>query len=251
MSDYASQKVPELKKLLTDRGLVTTGNKPDLIARLEEDDQSKAAPVAAGEPKAGTDQSSSEASAAANVPTDTKEDEINYTEADVAAAAPAEPAAAAAAAAPAPAAAHAAAEAPAADAAPKETAPLFTLGLSSTAADDEARRRAARAKRFGIEEDDDSKKRAERASRFGVDEKEIGGLDSALPERGHKRGRGPRHEGDGNRPGKRQSLDRRGDGNRNNQNNRSNGTPKPKIAGILDNAAERAKAEARAARFAS
>lgn len=247
MSDYASQKVPELKKLLTDRGLATTGNKPDLIARLQEDDQSKAAPAAAAEPKAGTDQSSSEASASANVPTDTKEDEINYNEADVAAAAaPAEPAAA-----PAPAAADAPAEAPAADAAPKEAAPLFTLGLSSTAADDEARRRAARAKRFGIEEDDDAKKRAERASRFGIDEKEIGGLDSALPERGHKRGRGPRHEGDGNRPGKRQSLDRRGDGNRNNQNNRSNGAPKPKIAGILDNPAERAKAEARAARFAS
>lgn len=244
MADYASQKVPELKKLLTDRGLPTTGNKPDLIARLQEDDQSKAAPAAAAEPKAGTNESSLEASAAANVHVDTNEAEV------AAPAAPAEPAVAAA---PAPAATAAApAEAPAPDAAPKEAAPLFTLGLSSTAADDEARRRAARAKRFGIEEDEESKKRAERASRFGIDEKEIaGGLDSALPERGHKRGRGPRHEGDGNRPGKRQSLDRRGHDNRNNQNNRSNGAPKPKVAGILDDPAERAKAEARAARFAS
>jgi len=45
MADYASLKVPELKKLLTDRKLPTTGNKADLIARLQENDNATAAPA--------------------------------------------------------------------------------------------------------------------------------------------------------------------------------------------------------------
>jgi SAP domain-containing ribonucleoprotein len=50
MADYNSMKVPELKKLLTERSLPHTGNKADLIARLTEDDKSKAGPA---EPQAG------------------------------------------------------------------------------------------------------------------------------------------------------------------------------------------------------
>jgi len=42
MADYTTLKVPELKKLLSDRSLPSTGNKPDLIARLQEDDKKKA-----------------------------------------------------------------------------------------------------------------------------------------------------------------------------------------------------------------
>lgn len=42
MADYTTLKVPELKKLLTDRSLPSTGNKPDLIVRLQEDDKKKA-----------------------------------------------------------------------------------------------------------------------------------------------------------------------------------------------------------------
>lgn len=41
MVDYSSQKVPDLKKLLSERGLVISGNKADLIARLQEDDAKK------------------------------------------------------------------------------------------------------------------------------------------------------------------------------------------------------------------
>lgn len=41
-------KVPELKKLLVERGLPHTGNKADLIARLTENDKQKAAESAAG-----------------------------------------------------------------------------------------------------------------------------------------------------------------------------------------------------------
>jgi hypothetical protein len=40
-TDYAGQKVPDLKKLLSERGLAVSGNKADLIARLEEDDKKK------------------------------------------------------------------------------------------------------------------------------------------------------------------------------------------------------------------
>lgn len=40
MTDYASLKVPDLKKLLSERGLPQSGNKADLIARLQENDKS-------------------------------------------------------------------------------------------------------------------------------------------------------------------------------------------------------------------
>jgi SAP domain-containing ribonucleoprotein len=130
------------------------------------------------------------------------------------------------------------------------------MGLASTAADDEAKRRADRAKRFGIEEDEDAKRRAERASRFGIDEKEIASsLDSALPERSLKRGRG-RTEGEGGsgRPGKRQSMDRRGGkqrGERRDDRRDGNAPQKPKSRNVLEDPTEKAKAEARAARFAN
>jgi ABC-type proline/glycine betaine transport system substrate-binding protein len=39
MVDYNALKVPELKKLLTDRSLPVSGNKADLIARLQENDK--------------------------------------------------------------------------------------------------------------------------------------------------------------------------------------------------------------------
>lgn len=51
MADYASMKVPELKKLLAERKLAQTGNKADLIARLQEADAKPADKV---ETKPGT-----------------------------------------------------------------------------------------------------------------------------------------------------------------------------------------------------
>lgn len=41
MPDYNSMKVPELKKLLNERGLTQNGNKADLIARLQDNDKEK------------------------------------------------------------------------------------------------------------------------------------------------------------------------------------------------------------------
>ena len=51
MAEYSSLKVPELKKLLAERGLAQTGNKADLIARLNENDGdgSSAQPAAEAE----------------------------------------------------------------------------------------------------------------------------------------------------------------------------------------------------------
>ncbi|VTO87633.1 unnamed protein product [Fusarium graminearum] len=259
MAEYSTLKVPELKKLLAEKSLPQTGNKADLIARLQENDK----------------QSETEAKPAEN-----KEDEISYSD-DEAPAAPAAAAAAPVTSAPvadAPAAEAAPAEPtnaeePAAVEAPAETAKApaepeksYAMGLSSTAADDEAKKRAERAKRFGIEEDEDAIKRADRAKRFGLDEKELATtLDSALPERSRKRGRDRNTETEGNRPEKRQSMDRRngpggrqrrGRGGRDNGRDRGarkEGTQKEGAAtrsGILDDPTEKAKAEKRAARFA-
>ncbi|KAM0302719.1 hypothetical protein ACHAPM_004721 [Fusarium culmorum] len=257
MAEYSTLKVPELKKLLAEKSLPQTGNKADLIARLQENDK----------------QSETEAKPAEN-----KEDEISYSD-DEAPAAPAAaapvtsapvadaPAAEAAPAEPTNAEEPAAVEAPAETAeAPAEPEKSYAIGLSSTAADDEAKKRAERAKRFGIEEDEDAIKRADRAKRFGLDEKELATtLDSALPERSRKRGRDRNTETEGSRPEKRQSMDRRngpggrqrrGRGGRDNGRDRGarkEGAQKEGAAtrsGILDDPTEKAKAEKRAARFA-
>lgn len=50
MADYQSLKVPELKKLLNERGLPQTGNKADLIARLQENDKLTSAEEIPGKP---------------------------------------------------------------------------------------------------------------------------------------------------------------------------------------------------------
>lgn len=129
----------------------------------------------------------------------------------------------------------------------------FTAGVEATDAEKEAERRAARAKKFGlVVEDDEAKKLAERAKKFGGDIKEtvVKGLDSALPERRQKRGREDRVQG--GRNAKRQTPDRRTEPR---QQAKPKGTAPPpakKPAGrILDDPAERAKAEARAKKFAT
>ncbi|KAI5458455.1 hypothetical protein BGZ63DRAFT_426849 [Mariannaea sp. PMI_226] len=234
MAEYSSLKVPELKKLLATKGLAQTGNKADLIARLQENDK-----------KAATDDAA-----------DNKEDEISYSD-DEAPAAPAAPAEEPAKEAPVQEAPAAAAAEPAQEATaekpaeteekPAEPAQSYAMGLASTAADEEAKKRAERAKRFGIEEDDDAKRRADRAKRFGLDEKELAtSLDSALPERSQRRGR-PRGQENDNR-NRRQNRDRRnGDGRRGGRGVGRRDAPR---RNILDDPTEKAKAEKRAARFA-
>lgn len=45
MAEYTSFKVPELRKLLSERSLPQTGNKTELIARLTENDKAGDAPA--------------------------------------------------------------------------------------------------------------------------------------------------------------------------------------------------------------
>lgn len=279
MADYSSLKVPELKKLLQEKQLPVTGNKADLIARLQEHDKSQEAPkptaasVSAEEDVIDYSDDDVPASNAKPVaepapaeektvepPTATKEtiteastsvDEGKPTETTTEDEKPAE------------------AEA---EAAPKTD---FSAHLPASSADEETRKRAERAKRFGIVEtaDEEAKRKAERAQRFGLDQTSVvSGLDSALPEkRERKRGRegasGTNADGERNAkrqqngPGRRRGgRDHRGRGGR--QGGSDRGPPRKEGGGgggggggagkprrVLDDPSERAKADARAKRF--
>ncbi|KAI1390710.1 uncharacterized protein F4822DRAFT_161842 [Hypoxylon trugodes] len=261
MPDYASLKVPELKKLLQEKSLPVTGNKADLISRLQEHDKSQSSTTVRE-----------------------NEDEIDYSDDEVTTAAkpeeeakPADPVA--------PSAAEekpveasepvkeevetdAVAEQPAETAivtedTTKPEAPKidFSAHLPASNADEEARKRAERAKRFGIVENDEDKKKAARTERFGVDDSSlVKGLDDALPEkRPSKRGR-EGNNADGERAAKRQTPGGRRGGKgrfRHGGGGRAGGGPRKEAkptdvkgrSGIQNDPKEKAKAEARAKRF--
>ncbi|KAF8442728.1 hypothetical protein BGX38DRAFT_1272080 [Terfezia claveryi] len=162
---------------------------------------------------------------------------------------------------------------PEAEVKPAATEPTFTAGLAPTPLEAELEKRKARAARFGAEKADpnaaESLKKLERAARFGGGgagttgdaESTVGvkGLDQALPERKGKRagehgssgGRGSmqkRTRFHGDRGQRRQGGggDRR-NGGANNQQRKTGGTPA--IKSVLDDPAEREKAEKRKNRF--
>lgn len=163
--------------------------------------------------------------------------------------------------------AEVAAEEPASTEAPKAD---FSAHLPASSADEEARKRAERAKRFGIVENDEIKKKVTRAERFGVDEATlVSGLDAALPEKrppkrgregsnadaadrgakrqnngGRQRGRGRRHQGGGGRPGGAPRNEGRNEGRNESKSNGGKGRPS-----FVNDPTEKAKAEARAKRF--
>ncbi|KAI9681432.1 MAG: hypothetical protein M1817_002716 [Caeruleum heppii] len=277
MSDYNTLKVPDLKKLLQERSLPVSGNKAELIARLQENDSSStsAAPPAAEPAKA--------AQPPPTVIAPPAEDEIDWDDDD--AAKPSEPAAAAMAAGGQGQVANPVAvpnqkldvdpaqnsdltvqgdiktgeeKADSAPAPPAEAAaapaPDFTAGLATTSLDKELEARKTRAKRFGIvESEGDAIKALERSKRFGTGTAEeqaagstVKGLDQALPEN-RKRTRG----GDeGGRGGKRQQMN--GGGRRGDQEGRRQGDGGARRGGrIMDDPTEKAKAEARAKKFAA
>lgn len=271
MTDYNALKVPDLKAMLGQRKLPQAGNKQVLIARLQEDDEKNDG--GADEAKPGEylqgpsfDGTCPRGVAASMIESKqhaddilldaAKEDEINYSDDEATASKPApeEPAPVATESKPEEApkvddAAPAEGDAAAEKTEPAEPAVSYAMGLASTAAEEEAKKRADRAKRFGIEEDEDAIRRADRAKRFGLDQKELASsLDSALPERSLKRGRGRGGDADGSRPGKRQSLDRRG--GRQGRGPRQGGN-KERGPRVNEDPTEKAKAEKRAARFAA
>jgi len=144
------------------------------------------------------------------------------------------------------------------EAAPKVEAPKvdYSAGIAMTDAEKEAEKRAARAKRFGIAETveaTEAQKKLERAKKFGLDSTEavVKGLDDALPDRRAKRGREGKDDGRGGRNAKRQTPDRRTEAPKGKPATVA-AAPKPKAAGrITDDPTEKAKAEARAKRFAT
>jgi SAP domain-containing ribonucleoprotein len=243
MVDYTNLKVPDLKKLLSERGLVVSGNKADLIARLQEDDKKAAGGtgewfstchgttrrvyvqitngcvLVAGEDEIDWDEDDNKATTAAAAaavaaggqgkvanPTAVPNQKVDVdpsTTTDLKVTGGEG----------APKAADGAIASSGATTSEPATVPEvpkqdFSIGIQQTDAEKEAERRAARAKRFGITEDEEEKKKLERAKKFGLDGKEqiVKGLDSALPERRPKRGR---EEKQGGRSAKRQTPDRR------------------------------------------
>ncbi|KAG0647023.1 hypothetical protein D0Z07_6457 [Hyphodiscus hymeniophilus] len=257
MADYTQLKVPDLKKLLQERGLVISGNKADLIARLQEHDK-KPGTGAAGEDEIDWDEDDNKATTApaaaavaaggqgqvANptaVPNQIVDtDPAKTTDLKVIGGEDAPTDADGA---------IAASGTTQTDVAPEPEAPKqdFTAGIAQSDAEKEAEKRAIRAKRFGITEDDEAKKLADRAKKFGLDSKEavVKGLDSALPERRPKRGR---EDKQGGRAAKRQTPDRRTEAPK----AKTAGAPAKKFTGsILDDPVEKAKAEERAKKFAT
>ena len=264
MADYAKRKNEELIALCKERGLPHTGKKADFVKRLEEyDSQQGAAP---------------ESAAPAAKPA--IEDEIDWD--DEPAAATTEPAAAAIA---------AGGEGPVANPiavpnqvqvedpaqahdgvmvpvngdveAGKDDPPAkdYSVGISARTIEEEIEKRKARARRFGLPEDSDEIKILERAKRFGVTDasnvpgllnsalsegraggEKKRGLDSALSEDAgvRKRGRGGKMGGRGGWRRERSRTPRQ--------------ESKPVQAsgnGSWMSAEDRAKAEARKARFAA
>lgn len=315
MTDYASLKVPDLKKLLQERGLQQSGNKADLIARLQDNDKSRQNSKTSSCPGSSTPTllplsfPQFQRSCPHNVQTDQKpvtpgqaEDVIDWDDDDTKIASAAtkkeEPKAAAPAAAnaktdtsAAPAAAPAEAEpaksvsAPAAEAQSNEAqkqddtpsaaveagtaaqteekaaepSQSFAIGLEASNADEELKKREARAKRFGITTDTNSEeaKKLERAKKFGTDTAAVvKGLDAALPERRPKRGREQGDQAEGG--GKRQNSERRNGGQNKSRGGRRSGGGRPNRhegggggggSKVLADPSEKAKAEARAKRF--
>lgn len=289
MADYNSLKVPDLKKILTERALTLAGNKADLIARLQEDDRKKA-PVSAGMPSPRIMRplqlplpSQTAHSLTFSAPA-AADDEIDWDEDDSKVA----PAAATTAAAATTIAAggQGAIETPLAvpnqkqDVDPAATTDLkvtggadapvaasgeveavvveepkqdFSIGLQKTDAEKEAERRAARAKKFGIVADDEEVKKSERAKKFGggAEDVDISGLDGALPER-KKRGREEREGKPVGREAKRQTPDRRSEPvKREARPSVPKQEPRKAYKSVLDDPVEKAKAEARRQKFAS
>ncbi|KAB8296952.1 hypothetical protein EYC80_002360 [Monilinia laxa] len=249
MTDYSQLKVPELKKLLQEKSLPISGNKADLIARLQESERKPAAEATAstGEDEIDWDEDDEKKDEKkATAPVDTaiaaaggKEEIPNPTKITGGEGAPTAEDGAVAASGP-----------TKTEVAPVPEAPKqdFSAGIEKSDAQKEAEKRAARAKRFNIPENEEAAKLAERAKKFGLDNSKIvEGLDSALPEGRQKRAREDNRQG--GRNAKRQTPD-----NRRPQSGQKNtqkpGPRKPAGGRVTDDPVEKAKAEARAKRFA-
>lgn len=227
-TDYSKKKNAELVEILKSRSLPHTGNKAEMVSRLQEDDKAKAtaAPTTAAKTDAAEDvidweddaiatetapvKPSTEAGAAAiaaggqgSVPNPVAvpnqqlaEDPATTDDLKVEAPGSAPDGKVAA-----PEAETAAPTEDATAAQPEKPAVDYTKGLPSTELEEELKKRKARAEKFGIVEDtktalEEAEKALQRAKRFGTATEAaptvgVNKLDAALPdERPRKRGRG-------------------------------------------------------------
>lgn len=273
MADYSKMKNAELETLLKDRNLPHTGKKADLVKRLQESD---AKPDTAAASKTLEDEidwddepattaaanATSEPAAAAilaggqgevgnpqAVPNQVPDIDPATTD-DLTVSAPNEAATGAE---------------PAKESAPveREKTPVdFSSGLAKTTLDQEIEKRKARAKKFGLDEStDETLKELERAKKFGASDMP-GKLNEALPERREKkRGREAgeeaadvRKRGRADRPGRGGRPDlggRRGSGRKDNVERASAPRANTGSGPGWMNEAEKAKAEARKAKWSS
>lgn len=249
-TDYSKKTNAELVEILKSRSLPHTGKKADLVARIQQDDETKSTEAAPADAPAATETAKPDAAAEDvidwddDVPSETAKpsteasataiaaggkgpvanpvavpnqkldiDPATTNDLKVESAGGADTAAA-----------------PEAETAEVETKPAadYTRGLPASELEAELAKRKKRAEKFGIVEDDETarkeaEKQLERAKRFGTDAAAetstsvgVKGLDEALPdERSRKRGRNEQ----GGRGGKRRDVgrnrNRRGDGNQN------------------------------------
>ncbi|PNS20450.1 hypothetical protein CAC42_5900 [Sphaceloma murrayae] len=243
MADYSKMKNAELEALLKERGLAHTGKKAELVKRLQDAD---AAATTTDAPKKDEDEIDwdDEPTTAAGTTTAEPAAAVVQTEEAGSADTVAENDTATV---------SASADAAAEPEKPvEETKPAkdFTAGIATSTIDEEIAKRKARAKKFNMDESaDETLKALERAKKFGASELSDK-LNQALPER-RERKRG--HEGEDagdrkrGRPGMRGG--RRGSGRPNTE-----GRPQPRTnngGGNWMNEADRAKAEARKAKFAT
>lgn len=243
-TDYSKKTNAELVEILKSRSLAHTGKKADLVARLQQDDEKKAAEAPAATAKTDTaedvidwdddvpaEKPSTEAGANAiaaggkgnvanpvavpNQKLDTDpatSDELKVESTGAAAAVTGQP------------------DETAAETEKKAAVVDFTQGLPASELEEELRKRKARAAKFGIVEDTETavkeaEKQLERAKRFGTGSgggaeasANVGvrGLDEALPdERTRKRSRNDQGGRGGKRRDNGRNRNRRGNGNQN------------------------------------
>lgn len=233
-TDYSKKTNAELVEILKSRSLPHTGKKAEMVARIQEDDASKAnnsAAAPAPAPKGDTaddvidwedDEVPTETakpSTEAAAPAPAENTEAPNPQPDVAGAAPEEPKAE-------PKGAEGETQEgsgqPTATAqAEEKPATNYAKGLPVTELEEELKKRKARAEKFGITEDSqaaiaEAEQRLERAKRFGAEAEVpanagVSKLDEALPsEQPRKRGRGQNDQG--SRGGKRRDVGGRGQG---------------------------------------
>jgi SAP domain-containing ribonucleoprotein len=287
MSEYTKMKNAELEALLKERNLPHTGKKADLIKRLQESDAPAKTedeidwddePAAAAASKATTEAAAVAIAAGGQgqppnpqaVPNQQADIDPSQTD-DLTVIQPAETDASTAAPADSETAADASAPSEAQPEEPAKPAVDFTSGLAKTTLDQEIEKRKARAKKFGLNEDEDEALKAlERAKRFGNTEMP-GKLNEALPERRERKRGAP---ADGEQQGatkKRENTEPKRENNDQNNNRRGGrrdggrrggAQTQPRAPAAAASApakkekpqiseADRAKAEARKARFAS